>query len=94
MANNNNNTQPQFQPENIVEVHWTDVQFECLIGERLARNTEFWSLGKGGKAQFWKKIRDIINEIFGTNFTADQVSKKWRNLKDEHMVSIYTVFCT
>jgi len=88
MSNNNTN-QPLAVNNNIVQVIWNDIQCEYLINQRISRNNEFWSLGRGGKALFWNEIKNQINEIFGTNFTDEQVKKKWNNLKNDYMVSIF-----
>lgn len=84
--------QPQAVNNNIVQVRWTDVQCEFLINERTSRNDEFWSLGSGEKRLFWKDIKNQLNNVFGTTFTTRQVEKKWINLKDDHMASIFYIY--
>ena len=89
MANVN---QPPAVNNNIMQVRWSDVQCEFLINERTSRNDEFWSLERGEKRLFWRDIKNQINNIFGTNFTSRQVEKKWINLRDEHMASIFCIY--
>jgi hypothetical protein len=57
----------------------------------MARNNEYWSLGRGGHAIFWQSIAVKINNVFGTRFTGEQVKMKWKNLRQDHLVSIFYV---
>ena len=91
MANNPIIPQPPVQNYNPVHVLWTDIQCEYLITSRMERNEEFWDLGWGGKARFWRGIAGEINEIFGTEFTGEQVKKKWENLTNDYEVNIVNI---
>ena len=81
--------QPPVRNYNLVQVLWTDVQCEYLLNQRMGRNEEYWGLGKGGRRRFWRDIAGKINEVFGTHFTRNQVNMKWKNLKQDHLVSIF-----
>jgi hypothetical protein len=76
---------------NPVQVLWTDVECEYLLNQRMARNEEYWNLGRGGRTRFWRSIARKINEVFGTQFTGSQVNIKWKNLRRDYLVSIFYV---
>src|SRR6266496_4238503 len=57
----------------------------------MARNEEYWNSARGERTRFWQIIVRKINNIFGTQFTGEQVSIKWKNLRQDHVVSIFYV---
>ena len=57
----------------------------------MARNDEYWGLGRGAHARFWRSIARKINDVFGTRFTGDQVKIKWKNLRQDYLVSKFYV---
>jgi len=46
-------SQPPVRNYNPIQVLWTDVECEYLLNQRMARNEEYWSLGRGEQARFW-----------------------------------------
>src|SRR6266496_4885194 len=86
-----NNPQPPVRCYNPVQVLWTDVECEYLLNQRMARNEEYWNSSRGERTRFWRTIARKINNIFGTQFTGEQVSIKWKNLRQDHVVSIFYV---
>ena len=86
-----NNPQPPVRCYNPVQVLWTDVECKYLLNQRMARNEEYWNSARGGRTRFWRSIARKINSIFGTRFTREQVSMKWKNLRQDHVVSIFYV---
>ena len=86
-----NNPQPPVRCYNPVQVLWTDVECEYLLNQRMARNEEYWNSSRGERTRFWRTIARKINNIFGTQFTGEQVSMKWKNLRQDHIVSIFYV---
>lgn len=88
-ANNANNIpQPVALNNNRIRILWTEEQCLYLINQRLSRNNEFWSLESYNRKRFWLSIANKINDCFGTRFTSSQVSRKWSNLLQDHLVSI------
>jgi hypothetical protein len=83
--------QPPVRNYNPIQVLWTDVECEYLLNQRMARNNEYWSLGRREQARFWRSIARNINNVFGTRFTGDQVKIKWKNLRQDYLVSIFYV---
>ena len=81
--------QPPVRNYNPVQVLWTDVECEYLLNQRMGRNEEYWSLSKVGRRRFWRGVARKINEIFRTHFTGNQVNMKWKNLRQDHLVSIF-----
>ena len=81
--------QPPVRNYNPVQVLWTDVECEYLLNQRMACNNEYWSLGRREHSRFWRSIARKINEVFGTDFTKAQVKMKWKNLRQDHLVSIF-----
>ena len=57
----------------------------------MVRNEEYWSLSRSEQSRFWQSIARKINDIFETQFTGDQVRIKWKNLRQDHLVSIFYV---
>ena len=57
----------------------------------MARNNEFWNLSRREQKRFWRKLARKINNVFGTQFTRDQVKTKWKNLRQDHIVNIFYV---
>ena len=55
----------------------------------MARNNEYWNLGRGGRRIFWRGVARRINEVFGTQFSTQQVNTKWKNLRQDYIVSIF-----
>ncbi len=86
-----NNPQPPVRCYNSVQVLWTDVEYEYLLNQRIARNEEYWNSARRERTRFWRTIARKINSIFGTQFTGEQVSMKWKNLRQDHIVSIFYV---
>jgi len=89
------NQQPQPQPlvrcYNPVQVLWTDEECEYLLNYRMAKNDKFWNLNRREQRRFWRKLARKINDVFGTQFSGDQVKTKWKNLRQDHIVSIFYV---
>jgi hypothetical protein len=83
--------QPPVRNYNPIRVLWTDVECEYLLNQRMARNDEFWSLSRRGQARFWRSIARKINNVFGTRFTRNQVKIKWKNLRQDYLVSIFYI---
>jgi hypothetical protein len=61
--------QPRARNRNQVQVIWTDVQCEYLLNNRMARNDEYWNLGRGERRRFWRDVAKRINEVFRTRFS-------------------------
>ena len=76
--------QPRARNHNIVQVLWKNVQCEYLLNNRMARNNEYWNLGRGGRRRFWRGVARRINEVFGTRFSTQQVNTKWKNLRQDY----------
>jgi len=83
--------QPRVRNYNPIRIMWTDEQCEYLLDQRMYRNSEYWNLGSGGKERFWRNVARKINSCFGTSFTGDKVSAKWKNLRNDHVVSIFMI---
>jgi hypothetical protein len=83
--------QPPVRNYNPVRVMWTDEQCEYLLDQRMYRNSEYWNLGSEGRERFWRNVAYKINRCFGTRFTGDKVSAKWKNLRNAHIVSIFMI---
>jgi hypothetical protein len=83
--------QPPVRCYNPVQVLWTDVECEYLLNQRMARNEEYWNLGRGEQGRFWRSIARKINNVFNTRFTGHQVKNKWKNLRQDYLVSIFYV---
>ena len=89
--NQQSQPQPLVRYYNLVQVLWTDEECEYLLNYRMAKNDEFWNLNRREQRRFWRKLARKINDVFGTQFSGDQVKTKWKNLRQDHIVSIFYV---